>query len=104
MKTLLKGQRNDCNNPNPNPAPVPRDYRELAREKLKANTMNAKSIMPDWTMAEADRIFAALEYHRPRGVTYPEAWVELQNRAFEWTPFRDALNAAVAKFIPKARR
>lgn len=59
---------------------------------------------PNWTMAEADQIFAALDYRRPRGVTYPEAWNELRNRAFEWTPFQDMLNAAVVRFVPKGRR
>ena len=65
---------------------------------------NRKLHIPDSTMAEDDRIFSVIGYDRPRGTSYPAAWLAIRRRAGRDPAFARRVNAAIIKFVPKPRR
>ena len=60
--------------------------------------------IPDSTMDEDDRIFSVIGYTRPRGTSYPVAWLAIRRRVGRDKAFARRVRTAIRKFVPKNRR
>jgi hypothetical protein len=70
-----------------------------AVEKHKSVAKGYGRPCPDWTTAEADKVFAELKYQRLNGTTYPKAWSILASFASAFPDFGRKLDAAVRKHV-----